>query len=159
MELFQNSPIVGNGYYIFKYLGFKLGDTHNVWIKILAEQGIVGITAMFVLFVIAIRQSWRLFYRAREGLLRGLGVGFIGCTFAVIVGNFFGDRWTHFPLGAWWWVFLGLVERGNYLVAHEGDGAAAGKVDKPGPKGPVEVEKTANSKPRSSGGRPRFAPR
>jgi O-antigen ligase len=119
MELFQNSPIIGKGFNIIPYLGFVLGDTHNVYVKILAEQGIVGAILMLMVLILGMRSGLRLFRRARDGFLKGMGLGFAACIVAIFIGNMFGDRWTHTPLGAFFWVFLAMVERGNKIAEGE----------------------------------------
>lgn len=119
MNFFKQNVLIGAGFNIFPYLGFELGDTHNVFIKILAEQGIIGIIIIFLLFFFALRSSWKLYRTAKDGFLKGLGVGFIACIFAAITVNMFGDRWTYMSLGAFFWVFLGMVECGNRITQKE----------------------------------------
>lgn len=130
LQLFQSSPIIGKGFNIFPYLGFILGDTHNVFIKILAEQGITGLILMLAVLILGIRSGLRLFRKARDGFLKGMGLGFMSCIVAMIVGNFFGDRWTYIPLGLFFWTFLAMVERGNRIVEEENRQRKEGKKEK-----------------------------
>ena len=69
--------------------------------------------------ILAFKKSLLLFKKAQDRFLKGLGLGFCICVFATIIGNLFGDRWTPLPLAAYFWVFLGMVERGNVIVAEE----------------------------------------
>ena len=119
IDLFKHNPITGAGFNTVWYLGFELGDTHNIFIKILAEQGIIGITIFLIIFYLSFRSSLKLYKIANNRFLKGLGLGFMACVVAMIVANMFGDRWTHTPLGSYYWVFLGLVERGRIISMKE----------------------------------------
>ncbi|UCC95035.1 MAG: O-antigen ligase family protein [Candidatus Omnitrophota bacterium] len=118
IEYFQKSPIVGIGFDVFSHLGLKR-DVHNVYLRTLAEQGLIGLGLLLFIMLFAFKRAWALYKRARDKFLKGLGIGFCACILAVIVGNFFGDRWTYLPLGAYFWVFLGMVERGNIIMENQ----------------------------------------
>lgn len=110
---FHENPVFGIGFDAFRQMGH--GDTHSIYMKTLAEQGITGILILLAIWGVAIAKSWHLYQKADDVFLKGLGFGFFVCIFAVIICNFFGDRWTHLPLGAFFWVYLGMVERGLVL--------------------------------------------
>ncbi len=114
LQYFQQNPIMGIGFNVFAHVGLK-ADTHNVFLRTLAEQGLIGITFLLTFMLLAIRRGWLLFRQAEDPFLKGLGSGFAACTVAVMVGNFFGDRWSHLAQAAYFWAFLGLVERGNFI--------------------------------------------
>ncbi len=111
VDLFKTTPVFGIGFGVFRHLGFNLKDTHNIYLKILAEQGIVGIGIFFTLIFMLIAQGWRLFKKGKTGLYRSMGAGFLACIIVSLINNLFGDRWTYLPLGAYMWVFAGLVAR------------------------------------------------
>ena len=115
MIYFQENPLFGVGYDVFSKIGMKR-DTHNVFLRTLAEQGLIGLGFLLTILVLALKRGWRLYRRADDPLFKGLGLGFFTCVIAVMAGNFFGDRWTPLPLAAYFWVFLGMVERGNVMA-------------------------------------------
>lgn len=117
---FKESPIIGIGYNVIGHIGSGR-DTHNLYVRTLAEQGIVGLSFLLGMMILAFKRGLRLFNKADDTFLKGLGLGFCACVIAVLVGNFFGDRWTYLPLGAYFWVFLGMVERGNAISYSEQD--------------------------------------
>jgi O-antigen ligase len=119
MELFRSSPLVGIGFNTFPYLGFALGDAHNLYVKILLEQGIVGLIIFMMIIIIALFYGWKLYRRAKDDLFKGLGIGFFLCTISLLISNFFGDRWTYLPLGAYFWAFMALVVRANIITKEE----------------------------------------
>jgi O-antigen ligase len=111
---FKESPLVGIGFNAFQHFGLQR-DVHNVYLRTLAEQGIIGLGFLLTIMLLALKKGFNLYRKANDKFLKGLGLGFTACVLAVMVGNLFGDRWTHLPLGAYFWVFLGMVERGNAL--------------------------------------------
>ncbi len=129
IEYFKVSPLIGVGYNTLPKLGSGR-DTHNIYIRTMAEQGIIGLFFLLTIMVLAFKRSFRLFRMSSDKFLKGLGLGFCACVIAVMVGNFFGDRWTYIPVGAYFWVFLGMVERGNIITESEGQKQIFNK-DKP----------------------------
>ncbi|MCR4337149.1 MAG: O-antigen ligase family protein [Candidatus Omnitrophica bacterium] len=113
---FQHNPIMGVGFNVFSYLELKT-DTHNVFLRTLAEQGLIGITFLLTIMILSLVRGWQLYRRTEDPLLKGLGLGFTACTISLMVANFFGDRWGPLPLGAFFWVFLAMVERGHLIVS------------------------------------------
>lgn len=118
MGYFAQSPIVGVGFNVKAYLGSGK-DTHNLYIRTLAEQGIIGLLFLLGIWLTALKRGMQLFKRTNDKFFKGLGLGFTACVMAVMVGNFFGDRWTYLPLGAYFWVFLAMVERANLITDEE----------------------------------------
>jgi len=116
IKYFKENPLIGVGFNVFQHLGLKR-DTHNVYLRTLAEQGIIGLVFLLLIMILAFKRGWNLYKNAKDRFLKGLGLGFCACVIAVMVGNFFGDRWTYLQLGSYFWVFLGMVERGNLITS------------------------------------------
>lgn len=115
-DLFLENPILGLGYNGFQMkmasMQAHLTDTHNYYLKVLSEQGLVGFVVLCALLLRALRQGWRLFRIGSSSFYRGLGLGFLGLTISIMTTNAFGDRWSYLVLGGYFWVFWGLVDRG-----------------------------------------------
>jgi len=116
----KSSPIVGIGFGSFRRLGLDLQDTHNIYIKILTEQGLIGIIIFFMTVFFFIKQGWQLYKKGDDDLSRALGLGFFCCIFVMMVNNFFGDRWSYLEPNAYLWVFAGLVARLNVISKNPG---------------------------------------
>lgn len=114
LETFARNPLIGTGYNTFATIAGY--DTHNQYLKILAEQGLIGETIFLIFICLAFKTGWRLFKTARDSFLRGLGLGFSTCVIVVALGNLTGDHWTYYNLMAFFWVFLALVVKGRMLV-------------------------------------------
>jgi hypothetical protein len=99
--------------------------------RMLSEQGVIGFSLFAVVLLAALRSGWRLYRKAQTSYLRGLGLGFMGCVVAVLVTNMFGDRWSYFVLGGYFFVVWGLVDRG-IRIATESPVAVEDRTAKPG---------------------------
>ncbi|MBF0483979.1 MAG: O-antigen ligase family protein [Candidatus Omnitrophica bacterium] len=119
LEIFRQNPVVGAGFGVFGYLGFELRDTHNIYLKVLAEQGVIG---MFIFLLVLGTMFWqgiKLFDKGRDDISKCLGIGFAACMVTLIFNNMFGDRWTYTEVSSTLWVFLALVCRLNYLSVNK----------------------------------------
>lgn len=114
MDLFKRNPITGAGFDTYSHLG-RVGDyrdTHNYYLKVLAEMGVVGLLLFLVLLWKLLRAGARLFFRAPDPFWRGIGLGFTALLASAIIMNFFGDRWTYQQVDGFLWILFGCVVRG-----------------------------------------------
>lgn len=120
-QMFQESPLVGQGFgtFQFEYKGQLWKDTHNFYLKMLAEQGIIGFMAFLFLLFSSFIMSLKLFRRSNEPFFKGIGLGFAACVVSAAVTNLFGDRWSYLSLGSYFWIFLGLVNRAYSITLAE----------------------------------------
>lgn len=111
MEMFSSSPVMGTG---FETFGEVTGmDAHNQYLKMLVEQGAIGLMIYLLLYYNALRGGWRLYRNGEEELIRALGFGFLCSVVASMVANFFGDRWSYLQVGGIYWVSWALVDQEN----------------------------------------------
>jgi O-antigen ligase len=117
MNLFHQNPVVGAGFDTYQYQ-HRVGiytDTHNYFLKVMVETGILGLLFFLYLLGKASRQGVTLFYSARDPFLRSLGLGFTLLMACVFVVNFFGDRWLYIEVNGFLWVLLACVIRGQMI--------------------------------------------
>jgi O-antigen ligase len=120
-QSFLHSPIVGTGFATFQ-LGEhvdNLKDTHNWYIKVMVETGIIGLVLAIYLLQQLLATSYRLFRRATDPLYQGLGLGLLLATCACIVANLFGDRWTYLEITGLLWVLTAAAIRATHLMETE----------------------------------------
>ncbi|MGP8260230.1 MAG: O-antigen ligase family protein [Acidobacteriaceae bacterium] len=120
-QTFLHSPIVGTGFATFQ-LGEhvdNLKDTHNWYIKVMVETGLIGLVIAIILLQQLLATSYRLFKRASDPFYRGLGLGLFLATCSCIVANFFGDRWTYLEITGLLWVLAGAAIRATHLMKSE----------------------------------------
>jgi O-antigen ligase len=114
LKLFKEHPLIGLGFGGFEFtlpMGGRWKDTHNYYLRMLSEQGIIGFGLLLITLFLAFRSGWKLLRRGKNGFEKGLGLGFMGCVVACATTNLFGDRWSYFEIGSYFWVFWGLVDR------------------------------------------------
>jgi putative inorganic carbon (hco3(-)) transporter len=114
LELFKRNPISGTGFDTYGSMGRVGGyrDTHNYYIKVLAEMGVMGILLYMALLFKMAGTGLTLFRRSADPFWKGIALGFLAMMGSIIVSNFFGDRWTYQQLDGYIWIILGCVIRG-----------------------------------------------
>jgi O-antigen ligase len=139
MGLFKRNPITGTGYDTYSHMG-RVGnfrDTHNYYVKVLAETGIIGLMLYLILLWRMWRSGTRLFYSAQDPFWRGIGLGFLALMASIVVMNLFGDRWTYQQVDGYLWILLGCVIRGLTANQEQLEQAGAAAVD------PIPAEQEA----------------
>jgi putative inorganic carbon (hco3(-)) transporter len=120
MQVFQSNPLVGSGFNTYAYMhlnkrtdggsGFY-EDTHNYYIKVLAETGIVGLLIFLALLGQTVIVGFRLFRTAGDPFLASIGLGLVAWLVCSMVANFFGDRWTFLQVNGYLWVLGGMASQ------------------------------------------------
>jgi putative inorganic carbon (HCO3(-)) transporter len=118
-HMFLSSPVVGTGFATFEYgqHSGNLKDTHNWYVKVLVETGLIGGAMALVLLVQMLAAGYRLFRKGGDPLYRGLGLGLLLAVCSSIVANFFGDRWTYIEITGLLWVLVATALRASELAA------------------------------------------
>ena len=108
-----SNPILGTGFatYQFSHHVDNLKDTHNWYVKVLVETGIIGMIIVAFLLQQMLAVTYRLFKKEGDPLYQGLGLGLLLAICASIVANFFGDRWTYLEITGMLWVLMGVAVR------------------------------------------------
>lgn len=107
----------GNNYpYMLRYS--TLGTSHNQYVNLLMELGLIGFACFAVFAIRATQSGWRLWRGARDPFHRQLALAWLGLFMAMLVGGFFGDFMIPsirnggielFGLYYVQWIVLGLV--------------------------------------------------
>lgn len=116
---FASSPIVGTGFGSYQLAEHvdNLRDTHNWYVKVGVETGIIGLIIALFLLQQMISTSYRLFKRATDPLYQGLGLGLVLATCSCMVANCFGDRWTYLEImGLLWVLFAAAIRAMEFSV-------------------------------------------
>jgi len=109
------SPIIGYGYAAVPYLtGPVLSrpySAHSLYVETAAQSGIVGLTVLFWLISACVRSGRELLALASDSATRGLAVGFLAGTLAILLACVFGQRLTHTVVAGTFFFLAGLVDR------------------------------------------------
>jgi putative inorganic carbon (hco3(-)) transporter len=115
---FKKNPLVGIGFHTFHHAEFSSAemDVHNFFLRELVEKGLLGGVILLGLIWSISRLLWRGLAIARPGSwYGGLMLGLAGAWIALLIGNVFGDRFTHYAMIAHFWLYVGLALRGLQL--------------------------------------------
>jgi putative inorganic carbon (hco3(-)) transporter len=117
-ESMLSSPILGTGFATFQFAQHvdNLKDTHNWYVKVMVETGIIGMGIVIFMLQQMISIAYRVFRKTTDPLYQGLGLGLVLAIVASIVANFFGDRWTYLEITGQLWVLIGAAVRASYFV-------------------------------------------
>ena len=124
---FEKYPLFGSGYHTFHHAEINphQTDTHNFFMRELTEKGLIGAGITLGMLLSILGTCWRTMTRVSSGLGHALGLGMVGAWLALMIENFFGDRFTYYPMIGYFWVFLGLTLKARELHDSEQAGAAA----------------------------------
>jgi putative inorganic carbon (HCO3(-)) transporter len=116
-----SNPIFGTGYATYQLSSHVDGlrDTHNWYIKVMVETGILGLIIVIFMFQQMFALAYRLFKRAEDPLYKGLGLGLFVAFCSCAVANCFGDRWTYLEITGPLWVLVGTAARAIGLIESE----------------------------------------
>jgi len=124
MQVFQENAVLGSGFDTYEYMQLNkrtdgvtgyYADTHNYFVKLLVETGVVGLLLFLWLLGRIVGEGFRLFLRAQDPFFKSLGLGIIGWLVCSVVANLFGDRWSFLQINGFMWVIAGLVCRAYEL--------------------------------------------
>jgi O-antigen ligase len=145
LQVIGQNPVLGTGFDTYKFMG-RVGpyqDTHNYYLKVFLELGLVGFLLFCWLIVSAFRLAWRLFRSpCEEPLMTALGCALVATLSCTVIVNFFGDRWSYLQVNGFLWVLLGMAARGLWLHKEEGRQVkveVASKIRSSSPRIPLPV--------------------
>lgn len=122
---FTHHPLTGIGYGTFNAASPYGRDTHNFFLRELAEKGLPGFIITLGLFLNLGWVSWRTYRDCPPGTLGyALGLGMCGAWPALMVTNFWGDRFTYTQMIGYYWVFLALCLKAREFALAERAAAA-----------------------------------
>jgi O-antigen ligase len=126
VDLFHQNPVLGAGFDTYQWQ-HRVGiytDTHNYFLKVLVETGILGLMLFLFVLTKATRLGVKLYRTARDPFLKSIGLGFALLMACVFVVNFFGDRWLYVEVTGFLWVLLACVVRGQMIENESAEKAA-----------------------------------
>ena len=81
----NQDPLLGNGLRSVRESTDEAKEPHNDFIRVFVEMGLIGLIA-YVWFAVTLwRTGTRAIHNTRDGLFRGIAVGFFGCVVAFLL--------------------------------------------------------------------------
>lgn len=124
-KTFLDHPVTGTGFHTFHHreINPNQHDTHNLYMRTLSEGGVLGILVLAGLLLAVFRTAWRNLRAAPHHTWHyALALGLLGAWVALVCGNLFGDRFTYYPMIAYFWTYAALVAKARQLPADRGPG-------------------------------------
>lgn len=115
---FLSHPVAGTGFQSFRHpeINPYQMDTHNVYLRTLSEGGVIGGVLLLGLLFSILYTARRELSSASSGSWRyALALGLVGAWMGMICGNLFGDRFTYYPVIAYFWTYVALVVKARHL--------------------------------------------
>ncbi|WP_158943852.1 O-antigen ligase [Granulicella sp. S190] len=108
-----SNPVFGTGFasYQMKAHVDGLRDTHNWYVKVMVETGVIGMIIVIIMIQQMMSIAYRAFRRAEDPLYKGLGLGVFIAICSCVVANCFGDRWTYLEINGMLWVLIAAAAR------------------------------------------------
>ena len=136
-ESFISSPIFGMGFATFQFGSHVDGlrDTHNWYVKVLTETGLIGAVIAFLMLQQMLKLAYGLYRHGEGSLYQGLGFGLLLLCISSFIVNCFGDRWTYIEINGLLWILVGTAIRVTNMSASEAgtDAATAPALPSPNP--------------------------
>lgn len=130
-QLISDNPVIGTGFATYMFMGRvgHLRDTHNIYVKVLVETGIIGLLIFLWLLAALSNSAFRLFRAAKDPFNSGIALGLLSLMGCLLIGNLFGDRWTYIEVNGVVWVLFALAvqayalerQENNELIESAGD--------------------------------------
>ncbi len=123
LELFERNPVTGTGFNTYKLLN-RVGsfrDTHNYYVKVLVETGLVGMVLFMILLYRLLGVGRALRAGANDPFWSGLGLAFVALIACAAALNLFGDRWDYQQVDGYLWIILGCSMRGLIIMRETQD--------------------------------------
>lgn len=126
LSIIPRNPVLGTGFDTYKQLGRSedYTDTHNYYMKVTVETGVIGLMLFLLLLWKMTREGLSLMWSTEDKFFKGLGLGFSAMMVCVVVVNFFGDRWMFQQVTAYMWAALALVCRARQIEQEAAEEAA-----------------------------------
>jgi len=117
VSIFKNHTIMGIGYsgFVIATQSLVLHDTHNYYLKIAAEQGLVGLGLWLAFLLLIALSALRLTGTGKSSQSKSIGFGTLGCITAVMICNFFGDRFSQIEIGGTLMLIFAMTQRQTQL--------------------------------------------
>ena len=122
VEIIRANPAIGTGFDTYKFMHLVGGyeDTHNYYVKVTLEMGIVGLIVFLGIISRMFAAGYSLFRTAlADDFLRGMGLGLAGMVVTTMVANAFGDRWTYIEETGFTWAIAAMAIRGRMIAGEE----------------------------------------
>ncbi len=112
---FFEHPFIGNGFRssmdMVRYLGpyRELFSTHNLFLQILLEMGIIGLIAFFIAYFSMLKYVIKVFFQTKHQYTNALAIGFIAFFISAFVHSYSGDSFLTPMVNLYVWFYFSFL--------------------------------------------------
>ncbi|WDE05011.1 O-antigen ligase family protein [Thalassomonas viridans] len=125
-EKAEESPVWGYGYRSWRSPEInKTGmDTHNYFVKTIVEGGAIGLILLLTLVYANFKLARYVYKNATDPTQKALALAVLLATLGMMVGNMFGDRFSHYSVVFIYWTLVGAMIKLQQLTQQPAPAAA-----------------------------------
>ena len=115
---FEAHPMTGTGFQTFHHRKINPygKDTHNLFMRTLTEGGLIGGAVLLGLLLSVLFAAMREVRVAPPGSWHyGIALGMMAAWIGLVCSNVFGDRFTYYPVIAYFWAYVALLIKARHL--------------------------------------------
>lgn len=91
------------------------GQSHNYYLQVLTETGIVGSFLFFILILSIIKIAWQGFAKSKDSFTIGLSAGLLTATVAILLLSMYQESFQVVKIAEVYWVFTAITMAGMRL--------------------------------------------
>jgi putative inorganic carbon (hco3(-)) transporter len=121
LEMIKEKPILDFGFLTFNHFILNYAqlakpmDTHNMYLRVLSELGIIGLSVFLSLWIVPFIVAFKIFKKAKEPMLLGISLGIIAAIVGISLVNVWGSRFFREELVGLYWILLGVMVRLSFI--------------------------------------------
>lgn len=108
-DLVLRSPIIGNGKAITGHSEDRFAETHNYYLRLVVETGIVGLLLYLAMIVVVLRSAYRLYRRGHPPPARRWGLFCLVLTVVLLVAAMAQDIFVAPRIAELYWIAIGML--------------------------------------------------
>ncbi len=126
IAMVKEKPFLGFGFnsfqlYVTRYAQIpKSMDTHNMYLRVASELGIIGTLLFLALWLIPFCLAVQFYCHTTEPFHAGIALGVLAAIVGIMVVNLWGSRFFREELVSLYWIVLGLMTRLSYIDHERG---------------------------------------
>ena len=114
VPMVKSRPFLGMGYGMHLYM---IGiDTHNTFLKIAIEMGLIALFFFLVILALIFFCTLYVYRHTDDKFMRAISLGFLGGLGGVAVCNFFGSRLDGTEFVSYFWILAAIMMKERHLL-------------------------------------------
>ncbi|MFH0731636.1 MAG: O-antigen ligase family protein [Candidatus Omnitrophota bacterium] len=122
--MIEEHPLFGIGYGLFpstisSYASIHKVDSHNTYITLAAELGLVGLMVFLWIMLLILKNAWFVYRRTKDTFIKSFALGFLAGTVGLLVCNMFGTRLDSQEVTGLFWILTACIFKSKQIIIEE----------------------------------------